>query len=167
MAVLKNVIVFINFLKTTVKHPATYFLNPLQKTVVKPCMDPNNAFFKKDAWAKEAGIELIEVSAGRSKVRMKIEKRHVNSHDTVHGGAIFTLADTAFALASNSHGIPAAAINAHISYVKSAISGTLYAEGAESSLSPKIATYSVTVTDDNGEKIALFEGMVYRKSPRK
>jgi acyl-CoA thioesterase len=130
-------------------------------------MDPNTAFFKKDAWAKEAGIELMESSIGRAKVRMKIEKRHVNAHATVHGGAIFTLADTAFALASNSHGIPAAAINAHISYVKSATAGSLYADASESSLSPKIATYSVTVTDDNGEKIALFEGMVYRKTPRK
>ena len=130
-------------------------------------MDPNKAFFTNDAWAKETGIELMEVSAGRSKVRMIIEKRHVNSHGSVHGGAIFTLADTAFALASNSHGIPAAAINAHISYVKSATAGTLYAEAAESSLSPKIATYSVMVTDDNGETIALFEGMVYRKTSRK
>jgi acyl-CoA thioesterase len=130
-------------------------------------MDPNTAFFTNDAWAKESGIELMEVSTGRSKVRMRIEKRHVNGHGSVHGGAIFTLADTAFALASNSHGIPAAAINAHISYVKSATAGTLYAEATESSLSPKIATYSVTVTNDNGEKIALFEGMVYRKTPRK
>ena len=78
-------------------------------------MDPNTAFFTNDAWAKESGIELMEVSTGRSKVRMRIEKRHVNGHGSVHGGAIFTLADTAFALASNSHGIPAAAINAHIS----------------------------------------------------
>ena len=130
-------------------------------------MDPNKAFFANDAWAKESGIELMEVSTGRSKIRMKIEKRHMNGHATVHGGAIFTLADTAFALASNSHGIPAAAINAHISYVKSATAGSLYAEATESSLSPKIATYSVIVTDDNGEKIALFEGMVYRKTPRK
>jgi len=130
-------------------------------------MDPNTAFFTNDAWAKESGIEMMEVSTGRSKVRMRIEKRHVNGHGSVHGGAIFTLADTAFALASNSHGIPAAAINAHISYVKSATAGTLYAEATESSLSPKIATYSVTVTNDNGEKIALFEGMVYRKTPRK
>jgi acyl-CoA thioesterase len=130
-------------------------------------MDPNTAFFDNDAWAKESGIELMEVSIGRSKVRMMIEKRHMNGHGTVHGGVIFTLADTAFALASNSHGIPAAAITAHISYVKSATAGTLYAEAAESSLSPKIATYSVIVTDDNGEKIALFEGMVYRKTPRK
>ena len=130
-------------------------------------MDPNTAFFTNDAWAKESGIELMEFSTGRAKVRMMIEKKHVNGHGTVHGGAIFTLADTAFALASNSHGIPAAAINAHISYVKSATTGTLYAEAAESSLSPKIGTYSVIVTDDNGEKIALFEGMVYRKTPRK
>jgi len=130
-------------------------------------MDPNKAFFTNDAWAKESGIELMEVSTGRSKVRMRIEKKHVNGHGTVHGGVIFTLADTAFALASNSHGIPAAAINAHISYVKSATAGSLYAEAIESSISPKIATYSVIVTDDNGEKIALFEGMVYRKTPRK
>jgi acyl-CoA thioesterase len=129
-------------------------------------MDPNKAFFSSDAWAKESGIELMEVSIGISKVRMKIGKKHMNSHNTVHGGAIFTLADTAFALASNSHGIPAAAINAHISYVKSATAGSLYAEATESSLSPKIATYSVIVTDDNGEKTALFEGMVYRKTPR-
>jgi acyl-CoA thioesterase len=130
-------------------------------------MDPNKAFFANDAWAKESGIELMEVSTGRAKIRMMIEKRHMNSHATVHGGAIFTLADTAFALASNSHGIPAAAINAHISYIKSATAGNLYADAAESSLSPKIATYSVIVTDDKGEKIALFEGMVYRKTPRK
>jgi acyl-CoA thioesterase len=129
-------------------------------------MDPNKAFFTNDAWAQESGIELIEVTTGRAKVRMTIEKRHLNGHETIHGGVIFTLADTAFALASNSHGIPAAAINAHISYVKSATAGTLSAEARESSLSPKIATYSVIVTNDNGEKIALFEGMVYRKTPR-
>src|SRR5512136_177192 len=109
----------------------------------------------------------MEVSPGKSKVRMRIVDWHRNSHGTVHGGAIFTLADTAFALASNSHGIPAAAINAHISYVKPATGGTLIAVAEESSLSPKIATYTVIVTDDNGNKIALFEGMVYRKTPQK
>ncbi len=130
-------------------------------------MDPPDPFFEKDAWAQEAGIELMEVSAGRAKVRMRIAGWHKNSHGTVHGGAIFTLADTAFALASNSHETPAAAINANISYVKAATGGTLYAEAAEFSLNPKIATYTVTVTDDAGEKIALFQGMVYRKTLKK
>ena len=104
-------------------------------------MDVPDTFFINDAWAQEAGIELIQVSAGRSKLRMRIAGWHKNSHGTVHGGAIFTLADTAFALASNSHGVPAAAINAHI-------------------------TYTVTVTDDAGEKIAIFQGMAYRKIPK-
>ncbi|MDD1699244.1 MAG: PaaI family thioesterase [Methanoregula sp.] len=129
-------------------------------------MDASDSFFANDAWAQEAGIELMEVSAGRAKVRMRIAGWHKNSHGTVHGGAIFTLADTAFALASNSHGVPAAAINAHISFVKSATAGTLYAEAEEFSLNPRIATYTVTVTDDAGEKIAIFQGMVYRKTPK-
>jgi acyl-CoA thioesterase len=129
-------------------------------------MQDQTAFFAKDAYAAEAGIELITVSMGAAKVKMEIRDQHKNSHGTVHGGAIFTLADTAFALASNSHGIPAAAINAHISYVKSATSGTLFAEAQEFSLNPKIATYIVHVTDQNGDRIALFEGMVYRKTPR-
>ena len=129
-------------------------------------MTTTDPFFAKDSWARDAGIELGEVSPGRAKVRMKVEERHKNSHGTVHGGAIFTLADTAFALASNSHGVPAAAINAHISYVKSASGGTLYADAEEFSVNPKIATYLVTVTDNDGVRIAIFQGMVYRKTPR-
>ena len=129
-------------------------------------MTITDPFFEKDTWARDAGIELLEVSTGRAKVRMQVEGRHKNSHGTVHGGAIFTLADTAFALASNSHGIPAAAINAHISYVKSASGGTLYADAEEFSINPKIATYTVEITDGDGEKIAIFQGMVYRKTPR-
>jgi acyl-CoA thioesterase len=130
-------------------------------------MESHTTFFVKDAYAKQAGIELLECSLGMAKVKMEICDKHKNSHGTVHGGAIFTLADTAFALASNSHGIPAAAINAHISYVKSATSGTLFAQAEEFSINPKIATYTVRVTDENGENIAIFQGMVYRKIPRK
>jgi len=129
-------------------------------------MTTTDPFFSKDAWAREAGIECLEVSPGRAKVRMQVEERHRNSHGTVHGGAIFTLADTAFALASNSRGVPAAAINAHISYVKSATGGSLHAEAVEFSVNPKIATYTITVTDDEGNNIAIFQGMVYRKTPR-
>jgi acyl-CoA thioesterase len=129
-------------------------------------LDADEEFFSNDAWAQKAGIELMEVAPGTSKVRMRISGCHKNSHGTVHGGAIFTLADTAFALASNSHGIPAAAINAHISFVKSASDGTLYAEAEEFSLNLRIATYTVTVRNDDGERIALFQGMVYRKTPK-
>jgi len=130
-------------------------------------MDTPDQFFRDDTFAKDAGIALLDASPGRARVKMEISDRHLNSHGTVHGGVIFTLADTAFAVASNSHGIPAAAINAHISYMKSASSGTLYADAVEFAQNPKLATYTVEVTDGAGERIALFQGMVYRKTPRK
>jgi acyl-CoA thioesterase len=124
-------------------------------------------FFAADDFARNSGIELVEVAPGRALVKMEVQDRHLNSHGTVHGGALFTLADTAFALASNSHGIPAAAINAHISYLKSAMQGMLYAEAEEFALNPKLASYTVRVTDGDGERIAIFQGMVYRKTPKR
>ena len=129
-------------------------------------MDNSTRFFEADIFARQAGVELIEVSPGRARVRVEIKEQHLNSHRTVHGGAIFTLADTAFALASNSHGIPAAAINAHISYLTAAKSGILFADAEEYARNPKLASYTVQVTGEKGEKIAIFQGMVYRKTPR-
>ena len=120
-------------------------------------------FFKNDRFAARCGIELIEVSEGHAKAKMQIEDHHRNGINVVHGGAIFTLADLAFAAASNSHGTVAVAINASIWYVKAAMEGTLFAEAKEISLNPKLATYSIEVTDDAGKIVATFEGMVYRK----
>ena len=120
-------------------------------------------FFKNDRFAKHSGIELLEITPGRAKARMKIDDRHLNGVNVVHGGAIFTLADLVFAAASNSHGTVAVAINASIWFVKAAKEGTLYAEAREVSCNPKLAVYSIEVTDDAGELVAKFEGMVYRK----
>lgn len=123
-------------------------------------------FFSRDSFAMASGIQLVGTGTGTASVRMEIGEQHRNSHGTVHGGAIFTLADTAFALASNSHGVPAAAINATITYMKAAREGALHAEAVEFALNPKLATYIVTVTDDTGDRVALFQGMVYRKTVR-
>jgi acyl-CoA thioesterase len=120
-------------------------------------------FFKNDRFAAANGIELMEVSPGRARVKMEIKEDHLNGVNIVHGGAIFTLADLAFAAASNSHGTVAVAINASIWYVKAAMEGTLFAEAREVSMNPKLATYTIEVTDQTGELIASFQGMVYRK----
>lgn len=120
-------------------------------------------FFKKDMFAVSSGIELLEVSPGYAKARMKIEEKHLNALRAVQGGAIFTLADLAFAAASNAYGNAAVGINANISFVKAATKGTLTAEARETSINPKISTYTVDVTDDDGEVIAIFQGMAYRK----
>jgi len=120
-------------------------------------------FFRNDRFAQHSGIELLEIGPGRAKAKMTITDAHLNGVDLVHGGAIFTLADLVFAAASNSHGTVAVAINASIWFVKAAKQGTLYAEGVETSRNPKLATYSIQVTDEAGETVARFEGMVYRK----
>ena len=121
-------------------------------------------FANEDLFARHCGIELLEVGAGWAKARMKIEPYHRNGARTVHGGAIFTLADFAFAVASNSHGTLAMGINTSVSFVKAATQGTLYAEAKEQSKTPKLASYSVQITDDAGDPVAIFQGMVYRKS---
>ncbi len=120
-------------------------------------------FSREDKFARHTGIEIVAMKSGWSKVRMKIEPYHLNGAKTVHGGAIFTLADFAFALASNSHGNLAMGISTSISYIKAATTGTLYAEAVEIAKNPKLATYSVQITDQHDAVIALFQGMVYRK----
>lgn len=120
-------------------------------------------FSNEDKFARHAGIELLDMGPGWAKASMKIEPFHFNGAKTVHGGAIFTLADFAFAVASNSHGTLAMGINTSVSFVKAALKGILYAEAKEQSLNAKLATYSVMVTDDAGDVVAIFQGTVYRK----
>ena len=84
--------------------------------------------FEKDLFAKSSGIELSEVLPGYAKAVMKISENHLNAVGVVQGGAIFTLADFAFAVASNSRGKIALAIDAEISFFKSVSRGTLTAE---------------------------------------
>ena len=120
-------------------------------------------FFRKDLFAGFVGIELIEAGNGRARARLPIGDRHRNGLGLVHGGAIFTLADLAFAAAVNSRGRAAVAIHCSISYLKAAAGDVLFAEAEEVSCGPKIAAYTIRITDASGEIIALFEGMAYRK----
>jgi acyl-CoA thioesterase len=75
---------------------------------------------------------------------------------------IFTLADTAFGLAANSHGFIAAGIDAHITYQVSAKAGdTVTATAVEVSRSRKIAVYRVDITRGDGTVLSVFTGTVY------
>lgn len=120
-------------------------------------------FSTNDQFAKHAGLELLVAEKGYARVKMTIQKFHLNGVKTVHGGALFTLADFALAVASNSHGRIAMGINGNISYVKAVSDGTLYAEAREVSLNHKLGNYLVNIYDEQHELIAVFQGMVYRK----
>ena len=126
-------------------------------------MDTLKKFVHKDHFARHLGVEMLEYGGGKARARMKVGDHHLNSAGTVHGGAIFSLADAVFSIASNSHGTLALAINVSISFFKAVNSGTLFAEAEEVSLNSRLATYLITVTDEAGGKIALFQGTVYRK----
>ncbi len=126
-------------------------------------MDDLKKFVDRDHFAKHLGIEMLEYSKGRAKARMEIKSHHLNSAGMLHGGAIFSLADAVFSVASNSHGTLAVAINVSISFFKAMKSGVLIAEGREVSFNPKLATYLIDVKDETGNAIALFQGTVYRK----
>jgi acyl-CoA thioesterase len=121
-------------------------------------------FFKNDRYAALTGVEIVEVSPGYCKASMVIEDKHLNAANVVQGGAIFTLADFAFALASNSHGQLALAINVNISFLKGKSSGTLYATANEVADPKRIGVYDVKVTDENDEMVACFNGVAYRKN---
>jgi acyl-CoA thioesterase len=120
-------------------------------------------FAENDHFARHCGIVLIELTQGRAKTKMDIQPFHMNGAKTVHGGAIFTLADFTFAAAANSQGRLAMAINTSISFFKPTHSGTLYAEAEELSANRRLGYYQVKITDHKQQLVAQFQGTAYRK----
>jgi acyl-CoA thioesterase len=124
------------------------------------------SFFRRDVFANLVGIELLAAGEGRATARLNLRDHHRNGLGIVHGGAIFTLADLAFAAAVNSRGRAAVAIHCAISYLKAAQGDVLLAEAREVSCGPKIAVYNIQITEASGEIVSVFEGMAYRKKER-
>ncbi|MCX7964778.1 MAG: PaaI family thioesterase [Candidatus Hydrogenedentota bacterium] len=122
------------------------------------------AYFAKDQFATGNGIELVEIGPGRAVARMTVEPRHYNAVGSVMGGALFTLADFAFAAASNSHGTVAVATDCSISFLRPAFTGTLTAEARELSRGRTLAHYDVMIRDEQERLVAVFHGTVYRKN---
>ncbi len=118
----------------------------------------------KDALMKQLGIELEEIKPGYARTSMEVKPELLNGVALTHGGAIFTLADIAFAAASNAHGPVAVALNVNISFLKATTAGTtLTATAQEDNLTNKTGLYRLEVKDESGELVALAEGLVYRK----
>jgi acyl-CoA thioesterase len=119
---------------------------------------------RQDPFAGFMGIELLELREGYSKVAFTVGEHMLNFHGIPHGGAIFSLADVAFAAASNSYGQVAVALNVNISFLATVPVGTrLYAEATEENLSRRTALYRLAVTTEDGAPVALCHGTVYRK----
>jgi len=116
-----------------------------------------------DEFSKWLGIEVVEIKPGYSKVKMKIRSEMLNGFKICHGGVIFSIADSAFAFASNSHGRLAVAIETSIAFPAPVKEGDeLIAVAEEQSIRNKIAVYNIIVSNQSGEKVGIFRGTVYR-----
>ena len=119
---------------------------------------------EEEPFARHLGMRVIEVGEGYARVEMNLEPSSANIFGRPHGGAIFSLVDEAFEMASNSHGTVAVALNMNITYVSSpTIGARVQAEAREQSRSRRTATYDIRVSDDNGRLIAICQGLVYRR----
>ena len=118
------------------------------------------AMFANDVASKDTmGMELLACEPGRAVMRMVIKPLHLNGHQICHGGFIFTLADSTFAFACNSHNRNAVAAGCRIEFLRPTHAGdVLTCEGVEQTLSGRHGIYDMKVTNQRGEVVALFRG---------
>jgi acyl-CoA thioesterase len=117
------------------------------------------AMWADDRASQGRGMEVLEVGSGRARLVMTITERMLNGHGSCHGGFIFSLADSAFAFACNSHGQPAVAQHCSVTYVAPARLGMrLVADAQERQRGERSGIYDITVRDETGIVIAEFRG---------
>lgn len=120
---------------------------------------------RSDPFARYLGIQVLGLGEGWSKVEMPLRPEMVNFMGSIHGGAIFSLADHAFAAACNSHGTVAVALHLDITFFSVPPPGSiLKAEAREIHLSRRTATYGIEVSTREGDRVASCQGIAYRKS---
>lgn len=122
------------------------------------------AMMAEDSFSKWLGVEVLEVKDGFAKIKMTVRGEMLNGHGVTHGGISFSLADSAFAFASNSHGQKAVSIETSINHIKPIFEGDeLVATAQKESTSKSLGQYIVRVTRNN-ELVGLFKGLVFRKN---
>ncbi|MFO0093882.1 MAG: hotdog fold thioesterase [Gemmatimonadaceae bacterium] len=118
---------------------------------------------RRDAFSQLLGMEVLEADLGRSVVRMRVRPDLVNGFGTLHGGALFSLADSAVAFASNAGGMLSVAVDCTISFPVACRPGdVLTATAVEQSATNRLAFVEVTVRNQDDVDVGYFRGTVYR-----
>lgn len=118
------------------------------------------SMFAADTASRDTmGMQLIYCKPGEASMRMTIQVKHLNGHQMCHGGFIFTLADSTFAFACNSHNKATVASAASIEFLKPAHEGdVLTCVGVEQIMSGRHGVYDMTVRNQHDQVVALFRG---------
>lgn len=120
-----------------------------------------------DPFMRTLGLEGEVTAPGQARVWGTVQPGHLNNWGSAHGGFLYTLADAAFALASNSHGALAVALSTHMEYLRPSRAGeVLTATATEVHLGRRVGVYRIEVCGDGG-LLALFTGTVHRRPDEK
>ncbi len=118
---------------------------------------------EKEPFSKKFGLTLVDMQEGYARVEMRFTEDMENMFGMAHGGAIFSLMDSAFEVASNSHGTMAVALSMNINYLASPAKGAkLTAEAREINKTRRTAAYDIRAIDDSGKLLATCQSLVYR-----
>ena len=119
----------------------------------------------RDQFTRWLGLEVDEVGAGYCRLHYTVNEAMLNGFSQVHGGVVFSAADSAFAFACNSHGRITVALDVSITFTRPAKAGELLTvEAKELYLGNKTSLYDIRTTNEKGELVALFKGTAYRTS---
>ena len=122
-----------------------------------------NKMLSGDSFSNWLGIEIIEISKGYCKLKMRVREEMTNGFGIAHGGIAFSLADRALAFAANSDGIQSLSVETSISFTKKVLNGdTLIAETKKIKKKEKTTSYEVVVVNQEGIDVAKFNGKVYK-----
>jgi acyl-CoA thioesterase len=121
------------------------------------------ALYAGDRASQNLGIRVEKIAPGAVRVAMIVRGDMVNGHRLCHGGIVFALADSAFAFACNSYGDNTLAAAASIDFLAPAREGdALTADASELWRAGRSGLYEITVSNQRGERIALFRGRSHR-----
>jgi len=120
---------------------------------------------EKDAFSAWLGLQIDEVKAGFCKLHFTVRADMLNGFSVIHGGALFSASDSAFAFACNSHGRITLALEVSINFTRPAKAGEILTVTAnEIYLGNKTGVYDIRTTNEAGELVAVFKGTAYRTS---
>lgn len=118
---------------------------------------------RDDGFSQWLGVQVLAVEEGYAKIRMTLRPEMLNGFGVIHGGVMFSLADSAFAFACNNRNNLSMALDTSITFTKSTRPGeVLTAEAKELHNGRSTGLYLATVTNQEGEQVALFKGTCFR-----
>jgi acyl-CoA thioesterase len=122
-----------------------------------------STMYQRDRASQMLGMTLDSITPGRAQMTMRVRHDMCNGHGICHGGLIFTLADSTFAFACNSYNLNAVALGCTIDFMAAGKDGdTLTAVGEMRQQGSRTGLYDITVTNQDGQVIAVFRGKSYR-----